>query len=78
MENHFPCTPDLFVFLLPFADEFGIPFYEVDAEKDINVDEAFLTLARDVKNRLMAEGRQVMQPMQESSSVMDSFTSMLK
>lgn len=39
------------------ADEFGVPFYETSAKNNINVDEGFLTLARDVKKRLMAEGR---------------------
>jgi len=35
------------------ADEFKIPFYETSAKNSINVEEAFISLARDVKKRLI-------------------------
>ncbi|KAF3916259.1 hypothetical protein ABW21_db0201616 [Orbilia brochopaga] len=35
------------------ADELGIPFMEVSAKANINVEEAFLLLARDIKKRIM-------------------------
>lgn len=38
------------------AKEFGIPFYECSAKNDINVDESFISIARGVKDRLVADG----------------------
>jgi len=35
------------------ADEYGIKFLECSAKNSINVDEAFITLARDIKKRLI-------------------------
>ncbi|CAG8485976.1 8113_t:CDS:2 [Diversispora eburnea] len=35
------------------ADEFGIKFLETSAKANINVEEAFFTLARDIKKRLI-------------------------
>ncbi|KAJ6262890.1 GTP-binding protein ypt2 [Drechslerella dactyloides] len=35
------------------ANELGIPFMEVSAKANINVEEAFLLLARDIKKRIM-------------------------
>jgi len=35
------------------ADEFHIPFFETSAKNSINVEEAFISLARDVKKRLI-------------------------
>jgi len=35
------------------ADEFKIPFYETSAKNSINVEEAFISLAKDVKKRLI-------------------------
>jgi len=35
------------------ADEFKIPFFETSAKNSINVEEAFISLARDVKKRLI-------------------------
>jgi GTPase SAR1 family protein len=44
------------------ADELGIPFLEVSAKSNINVDKAFYSLATDIKKRIMdttkAEERQ--------------------
>ncbi len=37
------------------AKEFNIPFYECSAKQDIGVDKAFLTLATNVKERLMVD-----------------------
>jgi Ras-related protein Rab-8A len=34
------------------ADELGIPFMEVSAKSNINVEKAFFTLASDIKKRL--------------------------
>lgn len=38
-----------------FADERGIPFLETSAKEDTNVDEAFTTMAREIKGRMTAE-----------------------
>jgi len=35
------------------ADEYNIKFFEASAKNNINVEEAFITLARDIKKRLM-------------------------
>lgn len=35
------------------ADELGIPFLEVSAKSNINVDKAFYSLATDIKKRIM-------------------------
>ena len=35
------------------ADEYGIKFLETSAKNSINVEEAFLTLAKDIKKRLI-------------------------
>lgn len=35
------------------ADEYGIKFLETSAKSNINVEEAFFTLARDIKKRLI-------------------------
>jgi len=34
------------------ADEFGIPFYETSAKANINVEDAFMKIASDIKNRM--------------------------
>jgi Ras-related protein Rab-8A len=38
------------------AKEYNIHFFETSAKSDINVDKAFMTIATDVKNRLIADG----------------------
>jgi len=38
------------------AKEFGIEFFECSAKNNINVEEAFMSIARGVKNRLLREG----------------------
>ncbi len=38
------------------AKEFNIHFFEASAKQDINVSNAFLTIATDVKTRLTADG----------------------
>lgn len=39
------------------ADELGIPFLEVSAKSNINVDQAFYSLASDIKKRLIDSAR---------------------
>jgi GTPase SAR1 family protein len=39
------------------ADELGIPFLEVSAKSNINVDKAFYSLAADIKTRLIDSAR---------------------
>jgi GTPase SAR1 family protein len=38
------------------ANEYGIPFFETSAKSSINVEECFMSLARDCFNRLKHEG----------------------
>lgn len=38
------------------AAEYGIQFFETSAKNDINVEKGFITIAREVKDRLMADG----------------------
>lgn len=39
------------------ADELGIPFMEVSAKSNINVEKAFFSLATDIKKRIMDTAR---------------------
>jgi Ras-related protein Rab-8A len=41
---------------LALADEYDIKFFETSAKQDLNVEEAFVAIAKDVKNRLMVDG----------------------
>jgi Ras-related protein Rab-8A len=38
------------------ADEYEIQFFETSAKQDFRVEDAFLAIATDVKDRLMADG----------------------
>jgi len=38
------------------ANEFGVEFWEVSAKNDINVEQSFISLAKSVKDRLIADG----------------------
>eukprot|EP00598_Pedospumella_elongata_P001738 CAMPEP_0184970538 /NCGR_PEP_ID=MMETSP1098-20130426/2982_1 /TAXON_ID=89044 /ORGANISM="Spumella elongata, Strain CCAP 955/1" /LENGTH=206 /DNA_ID=CAMNT_0027492483 /DNA_START=88 /DNA_END=708 /DNA_ORIENTATION=- len=38
------------------AKEYNIHFYETSAKQDLNVEKSFITIATDVKNRLIADG----------------------
>jgi Ras-related protein Rab-1A len=49
---------DNFVFLVylqAFADEIGIPFLETSAKNAINVEQAFMTMAAEIKNRMASQ-----------------------
>ena len=37
------------------ADEFGLNFFETSAKNNVQVDDSFTTLAREVKDRLVKE-----------------------
>lgn len=39
------------------ADELGVPFLEVSAKANINVDKAFYSLAADIKRRIIDTAR---------------------
>lgn len=39
------------------ASEFGIPFFETSAKRDVNVEDAFYRVARDVTRRLKQNGQ---------------------
>ena len=41
------------------AREYGLKFMETSAKNNVNVDEAFMTLARDIKKRLIDTGKLV-------------------
>ncbi|KAF7846392.1 hypothetical protein BT93_L4468 [Corymbia citriodora subsp. variegata] len=49
------------------ADELGVPFMEVSAKSNINIEQAFTSLASDIKKRLMDSGVQSQQ--QQTASV---------
>jgi GTPase SAR1 family protein len=38
------------------AKEYNINFFETSAKQDLNVEKAFITIATEVKNRLIADG----------------------
>ena len=38
------------------AREYSIPFFETSAKQDMNVEKSFVTMATEVKNRLMLDG----------------------
>ncbi len=38
------------------AKEFQIPFYETSAKQDVNVETSFLTIATQIKDRILSEG----------------------
>lgn len=50
------------------ADELGIPFMEVSAKSNINVEKAFFSLAGDIKKRLM-DNQQPQQQQQQAPGV---------
>ena len=39
------------LFIKAFADEIGIPFMETSAKNATNVEQAFMAMAADIKNR---------------------------
>ena len=49
------------------ADELGIPFLEVSAKSNINVEKAFYSLANEIKKRLVDSSKDV--PAQPSTGV---------
>jgi len=54
------------------ADEFGIKFLETSAKANINVEEAFFTLARDIKKRLIDTHAQEQQTNQSKRLELDN------
>ncbi|CAI2172183.1 11216_t:CDS:2 [Funneliformis geosporum] len=54
------------------ADEFGIRFLETSAKANINVEEAFFTLARDIKKRLIDTHAQEQQNTQNKRLELDN------
>lgn len=42
-------------FLQAFADEIGIPFLETSAKNATNVEQAFMTMAAEIKNRYLSQ-----------------------
>jgi Ras-related protein Rab-8A len=52
------------------ADSLGIPFLEVSAKTNHNVDKAFYTLASDIKKRII-DTQQATQPNQSSVQISD-------
>lgn len=56
------------------ADELGIPFMEVSAKSNINVEKAFYTLAADIKKRIIDTSKQD-QGMQQGVNVADQTSS---
>lgn len=52
-KNLLPCTNSkTFVFLQEFADSLGIPFLETSAKNATNVEQAFMTMAAEIKKRM--------------------------
>jgi len=39
-----------------FAEELGVQFLETSAKNSINVEDAFMTMAREIKNRMTMDG----------------------
>ena len=48
----YPCRADGTFSLQEFADSLGIPFLETSAKNANNVEQAFLTMARQIKERM--------------------------
>ena len=47
------CNVPSFLFLLQeYADQLGIPFLETSAKNATNVEQAFMTMAAEIKNRV--------------------------
>lgn len=51
------------------ADELGIPFMEVSAKTNINIEKAFYSLAGDIKKRLMDSSKDTSAPGQSTGGV---------
>lgn len=49
------CLPLKFFVLQEFAAEYGIPFLETSAKDSNNVEQAFMTMASEIKNRLTSQ-----------------------
>jgi Ras-related protein Rab-1A len=41
-----------YIFLQEYADQLGIPFLETSAKNATNVEQAFMTMAAEIKNRV--------------------------
>jgi len=53
------------------ADELGIPFLEVSAKSNINIDKAFYSLAADIKKRIIDTARTEPNPAQGGIPITD-------
>mmetsp|Transcript_415 Transcript_415/g.1138 ORF Transcript_415/g.1138 Transcript_415/m.1138 type:complete len:92 (+) Transcript_415:1412-1687(+) len=49
------------------ADEFGLSFFETSAKNNVQVDDSFTTLAREVKDRLVKESAREAAPAARAS-----------
>lgn len=56
------------------ADEFGIPFLETSAKGNVNVEQVFCSIAKDVMQRLAAEEGRARQPQSPGSEQGQSVT----
>ena len=53
LKAHFVARVEFFSFALQeYADQLGIPFLETSAKNATNVEQAFMTMAAEIKNRV--------------------------
>lgn len=64
-----PVTVKILNGMQAFADEIGIPFLETSAKNATNVEQAFMTMAGEIKNRLVVAFSQHMLSMLSLAAV---------